>query len=137
MGRKKRGRKGKDGILGKRKRAVSSSDEDMEDVEQGENEIDRVITGRISKSKRNMTPSQRKISMQKILRERSASRREGHEPQRLAYKIVPEEHIRLARKINSVFKHKIERSEADRNVTCAKPKHMFSGKMSNGKKDWR
>ena len=50
--------------------------------------------------------------------------------------MVPEEQIRLAKKINSVFKHKINRSEADREVNVKKPKHLFAGKMSNGKKDY-
>lgn len=84
-----------------------------------------------------MTPKQRKISVKKTLRDRSASRREGSEPKRLDYKIVPEEQVRLAKKINSMWKHKIQRSEADREVTVKRPKHLYAGKMSNGKKDWR
>jgi hypothetical protein len=43
----------------------------------------------------------------------------------------------LAKKINAVFKHKIQKDEADRKVTVKKPKHLFAGKMSNGKKDYR
>jgi len=50
---------------------------------------------------------------------------------------VPEEHIRLAKKISNVWKTKIQRSEADREVTVKKPKHLFAGKMSNGKRDYR
>ena len=84
-----------------------------------------------------MTPAQRKISAQKILRDRSASRREGSQPKRLDYKLVPEEQIRLAKKINAVFNHKLQKDEADRKVTVKRPKHLFAGKMSNGKKDYR
>lgn len=53
--------------------------------------IERNVRGSLGKNARSMTPSQRKISVKKILRDRSASRREGFEPQRLDYKIVPEE----------------------------------------------
>lgn len=35
-----------------------------------------------------------------MVRDRTASRREGSKPKRLDYKPVPEEHIRLAKKIN-------------------------------------
>ena len=51
--------------------------------------------------------------------------------------MVPEEQIRLAKKINSMWKHKIQRSEADREVTVKKPKHLFAGKMSNGTRNHR
>lgn len=54
-----------------------------------------------------MTPKQRSITAKKIIRDRSASRREGQTPERLAYKIVPEEQVRLAKKINARFKHSI------------------------------
>jgi hypothetical protein len=50
---------------------------------------------------------------------------------------VPEEQIRLAKKINASWKNKIFKDEADRAVTIKKPKHLFAGKMSNGTKDWR
>jgi len=43
----------------------------------------------------------------------------------------------MAKKINSVFKHKILKDEADRSVIIKKPKHLYAGKMSNGKKDYR
>ena len=106
-------------------------------VSEDENDMDRDIRGSLGKSKRKMTPSQRKISVQKVIRDRTASRREGSTPKRLEYKPVPEEHVRLAKKINSMWKTKIQRSEADREVTVKKPKHLYAGKMSNGKKDWR
>lgn len=135
----KRGRKGRDQkLLGKR-RSRADSDDDMEDVEAEarDGEMDRGVRGSKGKNARSMTPSQRKISVKKILRDRSASRREGSEPKRLEYKLVPEEHVRLAKKINTMWRHKIQRSEADREITTKKPKHLFAGKMSNGKKDYR
>ena len=52
--------------------------------------------------------------------------------------MVPEESIRLAKKINKrVFKHIVNVNEADRVVTTKKPKHLFAGKRSNGKNDRR
>ena len=138
-----RGRKGRDKAsksakkvkLGKR-RAEHDADEAMDD-EENEDDIAMAVRGSLGKQKRSMTPAQRKISVKKILRDRTASRREGSEPKRLDYKIVPEEQIRLAKKINSVWKHKLQRSEADREVNVKRPKHLFAGKMSNGKKDYR
>ena len=92
-------------MLGKRSRNDDHGDVEMESDDS--NGIERNVRGSLGKNARSMTPSQRKISVKKILRDRSASRREGSEPQRLDYKIVPEEQIRLAKKINSVWKHKI------------------------------
>lgn len=123
--------------LGKRRR---TADADIaSDSSDGENDekMPKGVRGSLSKRNMKLTPEQRQLSFKKDLRERSASRREGNNPARLAYKPVPEEHIRLAKKINASFKHKIQRSEADRSVTVKKPKHLFSGKMSNGSKDWR
>ena len=50
-----------------------------------------------------------------------------------------EEGVRLAKKINKrVFGRKtVFINEADRAVTASKPKHLFSGKRSNGKNDRR
>lgn len=84
-----------------------------------------------------MTPEQRALSAKKVIRDRTASRREGNEPKRLPYKVVPEEQIKLAKKINATFKNKIQKTESDRVVTIKKPKHFYAGKMSNGKKDYR
>jgi hypothetical protein len=109
----------------------------MPESSDDDKKIDVDVRGSKGKSARKMTVSQRKVSVHKILRERSQSRREGSEPKRLDYKIVPEEQVRLAKKINSVFRHKIQRSEADREITVKKPKHLFAGKMSNGSRDWR
>ena len=108
---------------------VSSGDDDKK--------IDMDVRGSKGKSARKMTPSQRKTSVHKLLRERSQSRREGSEPKRLEYKLVPEEQVRLAKKINTVFRHKIQRSEADREITVKKPKHLFAGKMGNGTSAYR
>jgi nucleolar GTP-binding protein len=132
---RRKGRSEKKVKLGKR-RAEHEADEAMDD-EENEDDIPMALRGSLGKQRRSMTPAQRKISAKKILRDRSASRREGNEPKRLDYKIVPEEQIRLAKKINSMWKHKIQRSEADREITVKKPKHLFSGKMSNGKRDRR
>ena len=74
-----------------------------------------------SSGKRSMTPAQRKASVGKIIRSKTAERREGSVPKRLPYKLVPEEQIRLAKKINKVFKHKIEINEADRSIQTKKP----------------
>jgi len=134
----KRGRKGRnEKVLGKRSRKQDSDDDEMMSGDESEGDIEMRVRGSLGKSKRNMTPSQRKISVKKILRDRSASRREGSVPARLEYKPVPESHVRLAKKINSAFKHKIQRTEADREVNTKKPKHLFSGKMSNGTRAWR
>ena len=111
------------------------SDDDSEESDHAD--IERNVRGSLGKLNRSMTPAQRKISVQKTLRDKTADRREGSQPKRLDYKPVPEEHVRLAKKINAVFKHKIQRSEADREITTKKPKHLFAGKMSNGKKDYR
>ena len=43
------------------------------------------------KTRRSMTPAQRKISAQKIIRSKTQDRREGSEPKRLPFKLVPEE----------------------------------------------
>jgi len=50
---------------------------------------------------------------------------------------VPEEQVRLAKKINQTFRHKIQKTEADREIQVKRPKHLYAGKMSNGKKDYR
>ena len=65
--------------------------EDDDSDESNGKDVPRAIGGSLSKRNRTMTPEQRAISAKKILRDRSGSRREGNEPQRLAYKIVPEE----------------------------------------------
>jgi len=70
----------------------------------------------VIKPKSSLTPSQRKVSVQKMVRDRTASRREGSIPKRLDWKPVPEEHVRLAKKINKIFKHKIQKTEADREI---------------------
>lgn len=94
-------------MLGKRAAQTNLDDVDMEDSGEDENKISKSVRGSLGKQKRNLTPSQRKVSVQKILRDRTASRREGSEPKRLDYKPVPEEHVRLAKKINATWKHKL------------------------------
>lgn len=96
-------------ILGKRKKD-NNSDVSMDSDDSDESDhadIERNVRGSLGKLNRSMTPSQRKISVQKIIRDKTADRREGSMPKRLDYKPVPEEHVRLAKKINAVFKHKI------------------------------
>ena len=84
-----------------------------------------------------MTPAQLKIKAQSKLRSMSKGRREGSVPQPHPTRVVPEEQIRLAKKINKKFKHSVNINEADRSISIKKPKHLFSGKMSNGKRDRR
>lgn len=112
----------------KRKRSVSHSDEDMEDGES---------RGASKKSARSMTPMQLKIRSQSKVRAMSQGRREGSTPKYHPTRVVPEEHIRLAKKINKRFKHSINVNEADRVVSTKKPKHLYSGKRGIGKNDRR
>lgn len=114
----------------KRTRATNEEDELMLSGD------DKVETK--SKGRRTLTPAQRSVTAKKMHLERSQSRREGEFPKRLIYKPVPEEHIRLAKKINTKrFRTSVEVSEADRSVTCKMPKHLFAGKMSNGSRNKR
>jgi hypothetical protein len=50
---------------------------------------------------------------------------------------VPEEQVRLAKKINKRFKHEVNVNEADRHIGVKRPKHLFAGKMSNGTRNSR
>jgi len=97
--------------LGKRERKDNKDDVDMESdddsSEQDPNEMAKGLRGSLSKKNRSMSASQRKTSVQKMRRDSVAGRREGSSPKRLAYKPVPDEHERLRKKINAVFKHKI------------------------------
>lgn len=93
--------------LGKRRRTADADiASDSSDDEEGK-KMPKGVRGSLSKRNMRLTPEQRKLSYQKNLRDRSASRREGTSPARLGYKPVPEEHVRLAKKINAAFKHKI------------------------------
>lgn len=76
------------------------------------------------------------MSAASIYRTKSKERREGSVP-RLPYKLVPEEQVRLAKKITKRFKHKVEINESDRTIAVKKPKHLFAGKMSNGTRNKR
>ena len=114
----------------KRKRSVSDSDEDMEDSNS------RGGSKKSAKG-RSMTPMQLKIRSQSKLRTMSQGRREGSKPQYHPTRVVPEEHIRLAKKINKRFKHSINVNEADRVISVKKPKHLYSGKRGIGKNDRR
>ena len=87
---------------------------------------------------RSMTPAQRKLSISKLARSKTAERREGSEPKRLPFKLVPEEQVRLSKKImTKEFGRKMAIHEADRHIGVKRPKHLYAGKMSNGKRDYR
>ena len=101
----------------KRKRNKSIDSQDYMDVDEGVKPK--------SSGKRSMTPAQRKITADKMVRSKTQERREGSEPKRLPYKLVPEEHIRLAKKINKRFKHTVNVNEADRTIQNPKPKWLF------------
>lgn len=109
----------------KRKRNKSVDSDDYMDV-------DEQRTKPKSSGKRSMTPAQRKVTAEKMVRSKTAERREGSEPKRLPYKPVPEEHIRLAKKINKRFKHTVNINEADRSIQTKKPKWLLAGKMDGG-----
>ncbi len=112
----------------KRKRSISMSDDEESKRGGSKNTVG-------SKKARSMTPVQLKIQSQSKLRSMSKGRREGSVPKpRYAQ---PEEHIRLAKKINAKFKHSINVGEADRVVSAKKPKHLYSGKRGIGKNDRR
>ena len=110
----------------KRRRERSINPNDYMDVDGAEGDSNA------GQKKRNLTPAQRTVSAQKIIRSKTKERREGSEPKRLPYKLVPEEQIRLAKKIVKRFKHGVEVNEADRHIAVKRPKHLFAGKMSNG-----
>lgn len=126
--------------------AIRDSDDESDDVDsedlddtrgrskkrqRAQSDDDHYMKDGVSKSKSLKNKSANKV------RSLTASRREGTKPQRLPYKLEPEEHSRLAHKINKRFKHIVNVSEADRKIATKKPKHLFSGKMSNGKRDRR
>lgn len=113
----------------KRRRSLSASDSDMED--------DNDTREKSSKKTRSMTPAQLKISAKSKLRSMSKGRREGSVPKPHPTRVVPEEQIRLAKKINKRFKHTMNINEADRVNITKKPKHLYTGKRSNGKTDRR
>jgi len=115
----------------KRKRSLSNSSDEHMDSD------DARPASKKSTKLRSMTPMQLKIKSQSKLRSMSQGRREGSKPQYHPTRVVPEEHIRLAKKINKRFKHTVNVNEADRVVTAKKPKHLYSGKRGIGKNDRR
>ena len=78
-----RGRKGRTDekkekrILGKRSRNDDDDDMDSGNEEDLEKIMERNIRGSLGKDRKSMTPVQRKLSVQKMVRDRTASRREG------------------------------------------------------------
>ena len=115
----------------KRKRSMSS-DESMDESKTASKSVRNKST-----MGRSLTPAQLKIRAQSKVRSMTQGRREGSVPQWHPTRVVPEEQIRLAKKINKRFKHSVNVNEADRVVTTAKPRHLFSGKRSNGTNDRR
>lgn len=115
--------------VGRKRRRSYSDDEDLEMHDDSREKS--------SKRTRSMSPAQLKISAKSRLRSMSKGRREGSVPQPHPTRVVPEEQIRLAKKINKRFKHDIHVNEADRQVIIKKPKHLYTGKRSNGKADRR
>jgi nucleolar GTP-binding protein len=118
------------GRLKKRTKTVDS------DVDMSEDE--RMVATQ-GKSTRSLTPAQRKISAQKMIRSLTKDRREGSVPKRRGDKPVPESHVRLMQKIEKkVFRTNLFTNPADRAIQVKMPKHLFSGKMdSTGKRDRR
>ena len=115
----------------KRRRERSINPDDYMDVDEAEGAESS------GAKRRNLTPAQRTVSAQKIIRSKTKDRREGSEPKRLPYKLVPEEQIRLAKKINKRFRTSVEVNEADRHIAVKRPKHLFAGKMNNGTRNKR
>ena len=110
----------------RRKRDKSVNPDDYMDVDDAENDEDAPAGSK----KRTMTPAQRTTSAKKMIRSKTKERREGSEPKRLPYKLVPEEQIRLAKKINKRFRTTVQVNEADRHIGVKRPKHLFAGKMN-------
>jgi len=76
-GRKGRKEEKKEKLLGKRSRNNDDDDDMDSDNEDLEKIMERNIRGSLGKDRKSMTPVQRKISVQKMVRDRTASRREG------------------------------------------------------------
>lgn len=93
--------------VGTKRNAPSALVQEEMGSDEDDGGIPKAIRGSLGKLNRSLTPKQRSVTAKKILRDRSASRREGNTPERLAYKMVPEEQVRLAKKINATFKHSI------------------------------
>ena len=66
-------------------------------------DVDEDPTTTKSSGKRSITPTQRKITANKMVRSKTKERKEGSVPKRITYKLVPEEQIKLAKKIKKVF----------------------------------
>ena len=52
----------------------------MESSDDDKGTVPKALRGSLGKQKRSMTPAERKISVKKVLRDRSSSRREGSQP---------------------------------------------------------
>lgn len=121
----------------KRQRSMSDDDDYME-VDQVNGRDASAPKSSKGTTARSMTPAQLKVRAQSKLRSLTKGRREGSVPQRHPTRMVTEESIRLAKKINKrMFAHKMNVNEADRVVNTKKPKHLFAGKRGNGKNERR
>jgi len=101
-------------------------------------EVDEDFGGSAKKAGRTLTPQQRHVSAQQKHRSLTQSRREGSTPARLPYKPVPEEHVRLAKKITKkAFRTNLFSHEADRAIQTKMPRHLFVGKMDGGSSNKR
>lgn len=117
----------------KRKRASSPGDLMMDDEDFGGSG-----SAKKSASGRTLTPQQRHVSAQQKHRSLTQSRREGSFPARLPFKPVPEEHVRLAKKITKkAFRTNLFAHEADRAIQTKMPRHLFVGKMDGGSSNKR
>jgi len=117
-----------------RKRRRINQDEDMDIDEENGVPVNSKSTGK----GRSMTPAQRSISVKKLSRSLTQDRREGSKPKRLDFKPVTDAQLRTTHKIlKKSFSRQIQKNEADREIQCKKPKHLFAGKMSNGTQDRR
>jgi hypothetical protein len=122
----------------KRKREKSVQAKDFgSDEDMAEAQPDMTAVEALSKIKsRGYTPAQRSVSVKHAIRSKSKSRLEGSVPPRVIP--VPEEQIRLAKKINKkAFGRDVKVHEADRHIAVKKPKWLMAGKMSNGTRNKR
>ena len=100
-----------------KKRAHSEMEEDEEDaVGMAEDEEEKTVVER-ARSK---------------LRDMSISRMEGQDPEKLSSKVKGEEGERMRRKIEKRLRKVWNVHDSDRKISVAKPKHLYSGKSSNG-----
>lgn len=113
------------GVSKKRKKV----DEDME------------VEGEDTKQEMPMEIDRNNMDMRKKMRDRkikfALSRMEGADPKKFSTKIQDQSMDRVRHKIEKRLKHTEQITFADRIQTTKMPKHLYSGKRSNGKTDRR